>query len=306
LQGRPTWLALEDAASHRLEHRSVCSSNESTHLRHSDEPSSGGPQRIHSAGGKGALGDPSQNKQNADGFKPFGVRTRNPCTSGVRSHPPESRTRATCAAPGRRPARRGPNELGRGMQSGARGTGRGPRGAAAQDEKRGGSLGCAAHAHAGARASKSSRVLVACAATPSLSPGMIRMPRHQCGSAEAAPRLPAQSNPRAFDRPLPPASRCAFPSGPSVWCPGAQAGDGLQHRARLRREGHAKSSRVAGRGGASATVAQHAGGGGGAWSVIELVFLEQMAPSQEEVEVLCRKLAERITALISPRTGSLR
>jgi hypothetical protein len=30
----------------------------------------------------------------------------------------------------------------------------------------------------------------------------------------------------------------------------------------------------------------------------ELVFLEQLAPSQEEVEVLCRKLAERITALI--------
>jgi hypothetical protein len=33
----------------------------------------------------------------------------------------------------------------------------------------------------------------------------------------------------------------------------------------------------------------------------ELMFLEQMAPSQEEVEVLCRKLAKRITALIEEK-----
>jgi hypothetical protein len=61
-----------------LEHRSVCSSNDSTHLRHSDEQGSGGPQRIHSAGGDGAFSDPSQNKQNADGFKPVGVLERRP------------------------------------------------------------------------------------------------------------------------------------------------------------------------------------------------------------------------------------
>jgi hypothetical protein len=55
------------------EQRSVCSSNDSTNLQHSDGQYSGGPQRIHSAGGDGASSAPSQNKQNADGFKPFGV-----------------------------------------------------------------------------------------------------------------------------------------------------------------------------------------------------------------------------------------